>query len=190
MKEERDPMSEKQPSGLKRFFQKLTLLCFKQLLIENMLAADYLSSLLARFARTDELYKIRNAQGERLEYVVDFIMESQSALDLHNERFNPFREREMRQHIGDYTLFMTGIFREFVEKNSSLQYYMAQGKISYSSVSDFERLTEKGGSQLFQNLSDRFEDYSWALDYMKRVYFKDSSLLGPFRPAIQSLSEW
>ncbi len=184
-------MEEKhQSAGLKRFFQKLTLLCFKQLLIENHVIAEYVSSLLVRFAHTEQLYKVRNAQGERLEFIIDLMMEANTSLDLQNDRFSPFREREVRQHIGDYTLFMTGIFREFVEKNSSLKYYMDQGKISYSSVSEFDRLAENQGANLFQNLSDRFEVYSWALNYMKKFYFKDPTLLGPYRAAVQGLGEW
>jgi hypothetical protein len=179
-----------QASGLKRFFKKMTHRCFKQLLIENLLVADYVSTLLTRFSRTSQLYRIRDAQGDRLEYIVDFLREANNSLDFKNERFSPFREREVRQHIGDYTLFMTGIFRESVEKNSSLQYYMDQGKFSYSSVSEFDRLAEKQGSKLFQNLSERFEDYSWALDYMRKVYFKDPALLGPYRAAVQGIGEW
>lgn len=178
------------PGGLKRFFKKLTLLCFRQLLIENVLAAEYVSNLLTRFARTDQLYRIKNAQGRRLEYIVDFLMEANSALDLKSEGFSPFRERDIRQHIGDYTLFMTGLFRDFVKKNASLQYYTDQGKRSYSSVSEFDQLAEKKGAGLFQDLSNRFEDYSWALDYMKKVYFKEASVLGPHRAALQDLAVW
>ena len=28
------------------------------------------------------------------------------------------REREIRKHIGDYSLFMDGIFKEYVERNT------------------------------------------------------------------------
>jgi hypothetical protein len=175
---------------LKRYFNKLTLDCFEQLLIENLPVADYVSTLLTRFARTEQLYKIRNAQGERLEYIVDLLMEAQSALDLQNERFSPFREREVRKQIGDYTLFMSGIFRDFVQESSSLQYYLDQGKSSYSSVSEFDQLAEKEGAKIFQDLSNRFEDYSWALDYMKKVYFRDASILGSYNFAAENLAVW
>ncbi|OIP63845.1 MAG: hypothetical protein CO150_00025 [Nitrospirae bacterium CG_4_9_14_3_um_filter_53_35] len=187
---EKDMERDDRAPGLKRFFQKLTLLCFQQLFIDNMPVADYVSSLLARFASTDRLYKIKNALGERVEYMVDFLTEANSAMDLQSDRFSPFREREIRQHIGDYTLFMTGIYRDFVVKGSSLKYYMDQGKYSYSTVSEFDRLAEKQGAEIFQDLSSRFEYYSWVLDYMKKVYFKDASVLGPYRASIQSLAEW
>ena len=176
--------------GLKQFFQKLTLLCFQQLLIDNRVVADYVSSLLTRFARTSQVYRIKNSRGEKLEYIVDLLAEAHSALDLANDRFSPFRERDVRKHIGDYTLFMTGIFRNTVTKNASLQYYMDQGKRSYSSVSEFDRLAEKGGAHLFEDLAIRFEDYSWALDYMKKVYFQDPSLASPYGSVIQDLTAW
>jgi hypothetical protein len=179
-----------EPAGLKRFFQRLTLLCFEQLMIQEQTVADYVSSLLTRFSLTHQLYRIRNIQNERLEYVVDMMSEAQSTLDTSDERFNPFRERNIRQHIGDYTLFMTGIFREFVTRNSSLDYYTGQGKMSYNSVSRFDRLAEKEEAELYEDLSKKFEHYSFALDYMKRVYFKDAHLIGPYGASIQSLSEW
>lgn len=175
---------------LEKFFQQMTLLCFNQLLINNHGAVDYLASLLARFASTDELYKIKNAKGERLEYIIDFLMEANNAVDLQNDSFSPFREREIRQHIGDYTLFMTGMFRDFVVRNSVLTYYVDQGKISYSTVSHFDRLAENQAATLFEDLSKRFEDYSFVLDYMKKVYFKDASVVGPYRAAVQNLSDW
>ncbi len=176
--------------GLKRFFQKLTLLSFNELLIRNQIAVDYLSSLLARFACTDELYKIRNLCGERLEYLVDFMMEIQDTQDLSTDRFSPFREREIKQHIGDYTLFMTGIFRDYVTHRSALRYFTSQGKLSYASVSDFDRVAEKDETNIFKDLSNSFEDYSFVLDYMKKVHFKDASVIGPYRAGIQKLDEW
>ncbi len=176
--------------GLKRFFQKLTLLCFNELLIENQIAVDYLSGMLARFAYTDELYKIRNVYGEKLEYLIDFMMEIQDAQDLSTDRFSPFREREIRQHIGDYTLFMTGIFRDYVTHRSAMRYFTSQGKLSYASVSDFDRIAERAESDIFKDLSMSFEDYSFVLDYMKKVYFKDAKVIGPYRAGIQKLDEW
>ena len=177
-------------SGLRRFFRRLTDLCFQQFLIENRLVAEYVSALLSRFARTSQLYRIRNAEGERLRYLIDLLGEARRALDPAEPRFSPFREREIRQHIGDYTLFMTGIFRGFVQRNASLQYYTDQGKISYSTVSEFDRLAAKAEATLFRELAEGFETYSLALDYMRRAYFKDPSVLGPYRAALRPLGEW
>lgn len=176
--------------GLKRFFQKLTLLCFNELLIQNQIAVDYLSSLLARFASTDELYKVRNVYGEKLEYLIDFMTAIQEAQDLSTDRFSPFREREIKQHIGDYTLLMTGIFRDYVTHRSAMRYFTSQGKLSYASVSDFDRIAERDASGIFKDLSMSFEDYAFVLDYMKKVHFKDASVLGPYRAGIQKLDEW
>ncbi len=176
--------------GIKRFFQKLTLLCFNELLIKNQIAVDYLSNLLARFAGTDELYKIRNAAGKRLEYLIDFMMEIQDVQDLSTDRFSPFREREIKQHIGDYTLFMTGIFRDFVTHRSAMGYFTSQGKLSYASVSDFDRIADRAESNIFKDLSMSFEDYSFVLDYMKKAHFKDACVIGPYRASLQRLDEW
>ncbi len=175
---------------LEKFFREMTVLCFNQLLISNEEVVDYLAHLLARFASTEELYKIKNASGDRLEYIIDFLTEANSALDLQSPHFSPFREREIRKHVGDYTLFMTGMFRDFVVSNSALVYYVDQGKSSYSSVSEFDRLAEKQDAPLYKDLSNRFEDYAFALDYMKKVYFKDPAVIGPFRAALRKLTDW
>jgi hypothetical protein len=40
------------------------------------------------------------------------LIEAERAWDFQAPDFDPFRERRVRQHVGDYALFMTGLFRE------------------------------------------------------------------------------
>jgi hypothetical protein len=79
------------------------------------------------------------------------------------------------QHIGDFTLFMTGIFRERVERTASIGYYVGQGKRAYHFVAEHGRATSRAGAAaaapLFRRLADRFEGYAGALDYARRVHF-------------------
>src|SRR5690348_15285030 len=72
--------------------------------------AAYIANLMAEFAHVDSLYKIRNARGKRLEEVGEMMIESNPLLGASS--FD--REREVRKHIGDYTLFLTGLFPEYV----------------------------------------------------------------------------
>src|SRR3989442_15818113 len=91
--------------------------------------------------------------------------------------FQPEHEVTVSQHIGDFTLFMTGIFRERVERTASVGYYVVQGKRAYHFVSEHGRATSHAGAAapapLFRRLADRFERYAGALDYTRRVYFVD-----------------
>src|SRR5688572_11477858 len=70
----------------------------------------YVSGLLVDFTHVDSLYRIRNARGEHLEDVGEMLIESNPLLAASS--FD--REREVRKHIGDFTLFMTGLFPEHV----------------------------------------------------------------------------
>jgi hypothetical protein len=66
--------------------------------------------LLIDFVHVENLYRIRNCRGRRLEEVGEMLVESNPMLDAPSFE----REREVRKHIGDYTLFLTGMFPEYV----------------------------------------------------------------------------
>src|SRR5207302_10941231 len=67
--------------------------------------SDYISKLLVEFTRTDQLYRIKSAKGERVEAVVDLLYESEVT---HGARSFE-RERDVHRHIGDFTLFMADL---------------------------------------------------------------------------------
>ena len=89
--------------------------------------------------------------------------------------FQPEHEVTVSQHIGDFTLFMTGIFRERVEQTVSIGYYVGQGKRAYQFVSEHSRATSRAGAAaaapIFRRLADRVEADAGALDYARRVHF-------------------
>jgi hypothetical protein len=131
--------------------------------------------MLTRFARTENLFP-RGVNLPRLETVVDMLLETDAAWE-DPAHFAPEHEVAVSRHIGDFTLFMTGIFRERVERTASVSYYVGQGKRAYHFVSEHGRATSRSGAAeqapLFRRLADRFERYAGALDYTRRVYFVD-----------------
>jgi hypothetical protein len=60
---------------------------------------------------------------------------------------------------------------------------VSQGKQAYRFVSEHDRAsarpTVRKGGPLYARLAERFENYAWALDYMRRVHFYDAPAL-PF----------
>lgn len=72
--------------------------------------AAYVADLLVDFTHIDRVYRIRNARGKRLEEAGEMLVESNPLLGAPS--FG--RERQLRKHIGDYTLFLTGMFPEYV----------------------------------------------------------------------------
>jgi len=134
---------------------------FEDVRLEEPRVATYVTGLLADFARTENLYRIRNAQGKHLEDVGEMLIESNPLL----EAASFDRERQVRKHVGDYTLFMTGLFPESVAKARRARQprldafvdFVRAGKESYAIVSSFNQFEYKEEAPLFRRLSDNFE---------------------------------
>jgi len=133
--------------------------------------ARYVADLLADFTHADNLFRIRNARGRRVEEVAELLIESNPRLEA-----NSFdRERAVRKHIGDYTLFLTGLFPEAVQRLSrrrswsldSLLDYVRVGKESYAVVAAFDLFEYRHEAPLFRRLSDRFELCVYGLSRIK-----------------------
>jgi hypothetical protein len=131
--------------------------------------ASYLGGLLVRFTHVDNVYRIRDARGRRLEDVGEMLLESNPMLS--GASFD--REREIRRHVGDYTLFFTGLFPESLERLSRslrLDYfvdYVEAGKESYYIVSQFTHGAYEKEAPLFRKLSDLFGYCVVALNYVR-----------------------
>lgn len=183
-------MSDQSPTTLRRFFDTLVRRSFADLWIRDEPVATYLAELLSRFARAESLYAIRRPDGRRLDTVVDLLIEAQRTWDFQAPDFNPLREREIKRHIGDYTLFMTGIFREYVEGRSITGYYVREGKRAYQFVSQHDRSALKSHALLFAALAGGFESYAGALTYMKKVHLRPELHPAPYQPLLRLLTEW
>src|SRR4029453_19176037 len=102
---------------LRAFFDRALRASFHDLALGNDPASPYLADLLTRFARTENLYP-RGVTLPRLETVVDMLLETETVWE-DAQHFRPEHEVTVSRHIGDFTLFMTGIFRERVERTAS-----------------------------------------------------------------------
>jgi hypothetical protein len=146
--------------SLRTLFSGLVRDTFRtQLRYYDVQVADYMAELLIDFTRTDQLYKIRDATGRRLDDVAEMLIESNPVL----EAASFDREREVRKHIGDYTLFLTGLFPEHLKRphrSVRLDYfvdYVKAGKESYTIVSKFDQFECRRVAPLFRQLADNFE---------------------------------
>jgi hypothetical protein len=80
------------------------------------------------------------------------------------------RSDAFHRYLGDYTLFMSGLFRPFVERDGHLGWYLSEGARAYARVADLggEARRER---VLCEELSTRFQHYAGALDYLRKVRF-------------------
>lgn len=132
----------------------------------------YLIGLLEEFSRTDRLYRWRD-RGQTLSRMQDMLAFSArwSAL--------PAQERVLRQYIGDFSLFMTGLFPESLEAAvgvTALAHYIATGKACYRAVSAWREESEKPSLEtlalsaqpaLFALLADEFERCMYGLNLVR-----------------------
>ena len=181
-------MPDTAPS-LARFFDRLVRRSLVDLSIGGDAIALYLTQLLTRFVRTDYLYALRDAAGHRLESVGEMLIEAERSWAFDQPDFDPFRERAVRQHIGDFTLFMSGIFPEHVARRASAALYVREGQHAYQVVADFERAALRPNARLFAALATDFEQYAAALRYMKRVYFRPAGAPPGLRPPLSLLTD-
>jgi hypothetical protein len=164
------------PDKLKPFFLQLIRRSFDQLHMGDDEIADYVATLLADFSHSDQWLMLRDAQGKKLHSVVEMTVSAMEP-DGHNRVVG---ERAVRKYVGDYTLFMSGLFRAFVQKRGFLDYYLQEGKRSYEAVSKLDVSLYRPGFLLFEELSRGFETYAHALDYMCKCFFATAPGVNPF----------
>lgn len=170
--------------GLRRFFSGMVRPSFGALGLGPGEMADYVTELLTRFARTDELYRLRNARGGKLETVAEMLLELMHLWDSETP-YSHTREVEIRRHCGDYALFMSGLFRAYVEGESLLGYYLSEGERAYRIVGEHLQMTYAQGAPLYRALASNFEHLSGALDYMRKVYMRPEMHTGTYADLVR-----
>ena len=74
---------------------------------------DYVAALLTEFCECEQLFKIRNASNRSLDDVGEMLLESDP---VYGPAPSFDRERQVRKHIGDFTLFFAGMFPESINR--------------------------------------------------------------------------
>jgi hypothetical protein len=157
---------------LRVLFRELVSRNFEECLhLSDREIIEYVGNLLTEFSRVEKLYSIRNAQGKALEDVGEMLLESNPLF----EAASFDREREVRKHIGDFTLFFAGLFPEAVQRwrlrrqrLDSLLDYVRAGKESYFIVSEFNLFEYKDSAPFFKKMADQFESCVFGLNLVKR----------------------
>jgi hypothetical protein len=162
---------------LRRLFRRALDFGLRSTALKNHEAADYIEEqILCEFIHIDNLYKIKDASGRSLEDIADMLAEGDVLLNA----LSFSREFLVHKHIGDYTLFMLGMFptalsrkrgKEFImgriiiPDTSLSEHYMLQGRRSYRIASEFTN------RKLFLELSSNFLFYRDALELV-RIYLE------------------
>lgn len=158
-------------SSLQRFFQEVVERNYDEVGVRNSEVHAYVANLLAEFCEAETLYKIRNAEGRSLCDLGEMLLESDP---VYGPAPSFDRERQVRKHIGDYSLFFSGMFPEGLNHSrlrrsrlESLIDFVKAGKESYYIVSKFEHFEYAKVAPLFRKMSQEFERLVYGLNHVK-----------------------
>jgi hypothetical protein len=132
---------------------------------------DYVVNMLTEFCELEQMLKVRNANERPLDDVGEMLLEADPI-------FGPApsfdRERQVRKHIGDYTLFLSGMFPESInrfrlrrQRLEGFVDFIKAGKESYFIVSKFDQFEYARLAPLFGKLSHEFESCVYGLNLVK-----------------------
>ena len=173
-------------SSLGRLFGDLVQRSFDDLQVGNPQLRGYVRDLLCRFVRTDAIFRIKDPGGRGIETVVELLIEGDRAKTMEDGVSYTI---DVQRQTGDYALFMSGIFRAYVERYGYLDFYLETGPRAYRATAGLESdLGFRPGP--YEILAREFEHLSGAIDYMKKVYFGVATMQGDLKEIARRFSLW
>jgi hypothetical protein len=131
--------------------------------------ADYVASVLCAFIRAEDLYRTAMS-GERLAYLVDMVEELNR-----QTAYAPLFDHHA--HIGDYTLFLAGVFPDWIEYLSTYKrrlitrrYYEQMGQAHYRLASSHDVARKERLDRILATLAVNFPTVRRALTRLSVDY--------------------
>src|SRR6478672_2728702 len=157
------------PGTLTKFFSVLCEYVFEARLgVADPPVVDYDSDLLLRCVRNDSIGGVRTPAGRQTFEVADMLAEAENRVGI--------AKRDVHRHIGDFTLFWTGVYPEALNRLRSRMTkdqfidYCAQGKRSYYIASTFDDDPYRQEAPVLRRLSEGFELCAYGLSQVRREW--------------------
>lgn len=132
---------------------------------------NYLANLLSLFIMTDRLYRVQPHETQAYEYLIDLMAEAATQ--------DSRRQFLIYSHIGNYTLFMTGLFPQWIEHRHryrrrpvDAQYYVDFGRSHFKQAATHHLAREFALDDVFLRLAIMFESYRDLLNQLRQHYFQ------------------
>lgn len=169
---------------LEPFFQQVVRNSYEgKLGLRDPDVTGYVARLLCEFSEADNLYKVRDEMGRPVAELEEML---NAADPVHGTAPSFDAERALRKHIGDYALFVAGMYPEAMESHRrlrrhypSLEELIHAGKESYFIVSQFNLFEYEQEAPLFARLSDRFERCILGLTLVREEFGARKPLMLP-----------
>jgi hypothetical protein len=185
MRSEEQQASQSDSHPLAAFFHQAVRNSYEgRLGLNDPEVTEYVARLLCDFSRADKLYEVRDALGRPVAELEQMV----AAADPVNGTATSFDvERRVRKHIGDYALFVAGMYPESSQQHrryhASFPELVYAGKESYYIVSQFNLFEYEKEAPLFARLSDWFERCILGLTLVREELGNRRRMLPP--PTVQ-----
>ena len=169
LSDSQDDIPEQRQSTIERFFNGLSECIFQSKLgvVDGQLI-DYVSDMMLRFVRVESLHRVRRPNGQPVTEVFQMLVEAERRVGL--------ARREVHRHIGDFTLFWSGMYPETLRKvkpdvsRDGFIDYCRQGKRAYAIAAEIEAGEDRPPCELLYRLSEQFELCAYGLREIRREW--------------------
>ena len=143
------------------YFYVLTRHVLRETDLESRTVSDYVASLLEAFSHYARMRSPADGATGPIQYLSDMLVALRKA--------SPTQTFLIRAHVGNYSLFISGIFRETVEHRATrggpdLSFYEEMGRSSYHVASRHPVARSAELSGVYEELADAFRDVRCALN--------------------------
>ncbi len=166
-------LDARQPIALTPFFYFYLLVrhALKDFEIDDRSVAEYLANLLVEFGKAGRAYRLHEQAAKEYYYLVDLMNDLLEAG--HEEAFY------MRSHLGNYALFLTGLFPAHVFHRAKyhppapdFSYYETLGSKNFRLASQHAQAERLQLSATFEVLGRRFKRVRLALNHAAENYMR------------------
>jgi len=165
-------------STIERFFSGLSEYIFQSKLgVVDVQLVDYISDMMLRFVRLDSINRVRRSNGRPATELFQMLDEAEKRIGL--------AKRDVHRHIGDVTLFWSGMYPERLRRlkpersRDGFLDYCKQGKRAYAIAAEIEGDENRPSSDLLHQLSNEFEMCAYGLREVRREWERGPSDGGP-----------
>jgi hypothetical protein len=133
--------------------------------------------MMLRFIRIDSLNRVRRSNGRPATELFQMLSEAEKRIGL--------AKRDVHRHIGDVTLFWSGMYPERLRRlrpersPDGFLDYCEQGKRAYAIAAEIEGDANRPSSDLLHQLSSEFEMCAYGLHEVRREWERGPSDGGP-----------
>jgi hypothetical protein len=137
--------------------------------IDSRETADYVASVVLSFVRSGRAHRLSEGATEEYRYLIDMIARM-------GERTTAREAFLLRAHLGNFSLWLSGLFPDFIEARvrrrgaPPIGYYEAMGATGYTMASSSPEAGALGLESIFKDVSRHFSTVRVALNRVADRY--------------------